>query len=349
MIRATTNGVLNTYRSNLMRSFITLNQARNTVLTQRNFNSYAEDPAGAAQAFQLRRSFLRTDSQISVSESVVRKFESAWSALESIVSDVDNGTTGSAWESVLKAANDPTGAGRNALGSQLTQLADSVVQSLNTQYGDSFIFAGADGLTVPFTWETVGGERTLCYRGVPVDTTDPDQLSQLEYLSSETKYVDIGLGLQEDGTGELIEASAFNASLPGINFLGYGVDNDGAPKNLVSIIQKLGSLLSNCDADGKWASTADGEEYTRLVTKLEAAADNLKIQHVEMDTKTGFLKDNQTRLESDAYTLNEQIMGIEQCDPALAISNFSWAQYCYNAALRMGNSILSQSLMDYLG
>ncbi len=41
MIRATTGGVLRGYRSNLMNSFITLNNARKTMLTQRNFNSYA--------------------------------------------------------------------------------------------------------------------------------------------------------------------------------------------------------------------------------------------------------------------------------------------------------------------
>ena len=346
MIRVTTNGLLNSYRYNLMKSTISRNEAMTTVLTQRNFNSYAEDPAAAAQAFQLRRSFLRTDSQITVSESVVRKFESAWSALDSIVADIDNGTTGSAWESVLEAANDPTGGGRNALGTQLTQLADNIVQSLNTRYGDSFIFAGADGLNVPFTWEEqADGSRALCYRGVAVDTGDLDQLNA---MANEKKYVDIGLGLQEDENGNLIESSAFNEALSGLNFLGYGVDDDGDPKNVVSIIQKMGSLLSNCDADGNWANAADGEEYMCLAQKLEAAADNLKTKHVEMDTQASFLKDNQTRLESDAYTLNEQIMGIEQCDPALAISNLSWAQYCYNAALRMGNSVLSQSLMDYL-
>ena len=50
MIRATTGGVLKSYRSNLMHSFIAQNKARTTVLTQRNFNSYAEDPAAASRA-----------------------------------------------------------------------------------------------------------------------------------------------------------------------------------------------------------------------------------------------------------------------------------------------------------
>ena len=42
---------------------------------------------------------------------------------------------------------------------------------MNGRYGDNFIFAGADGLKVPFTW---GEDGTLCYRGVPVDAAVPD-------------------------------------------------------------------------------------------------------------------------------------------------------------------------------
>lgn len=48
MIRSTTNGVLKSYRYNLQRSSYTLNKAMNTVLTGRNFDTYAADPATAA-------------------------------------------------------------------------------------------------------------------------------------------------------------------------------------------------------------------------------------------------------------------------------------------------------------
>ena len=63
MIRATTGGVMKTYRSNLMNSFINMNANRNTVLTQRTFNSFAEDPAAAAKAFRLRKSRMTVESQ----------------------------------------------------------------------------------------------------------------------------------------------------------------------------------------------------------------------------------------------------------------------------------------------
>ena len=34
--------------------------------------------------------------------------------------------------------------------------------------------------------------------------------------------------------------------------------------------------------------------------------------------------------------------------PAEAISNFMYDYYCYNAALKVGTQLLSQSLIDYM-
>ena len=54
-----------------------------------------------------------------------------------------------------------------------------------------------------------------------------------------------------------------------------------------------------------------------------------------------------TELDS-APQAQEQYSNIEDVNMADAITSFIWAEYCYNAALKVGNSILSQSLMDYL-
>lgn len=440
MIRSTTNGVLKSYRYNLQRSSYTLNKAMNTVLTGRNFDTYAADPATAARCFQMRRSFQRVNSQYSVSESVTRKYEQAWSALGSVVDDVNNQKTSSAYQDILHSINDPTASGRNSLGQSLTELAKGIVQTMNGRYGDNFIFAGADGLKVPFTW---GEDGTLCYRGIPVDAAVPDiamsngapltlndqgqydpagtnyllsggvktisvddyeaavkagnaptvlrdttgagqlvdadgnistteryylvldnsktiskadyeqaekDLASLDYLSKiEVKYADLGLGLQEDSkTGEVIGSSVFNVALQGINFLGYGVDADGDPKNIVSIISRMGQILLNCDATTGAFAEGERDEFQRLADKFEASAALLQDKHIELDTQADFLKSNQTQLESMAYTLEQQFLGIEDVDPAEAISQLSWAKYCYNTALKVGNSILSQSLMDYI-
>ena len=440
MIRSTTNGVLKSYRYNLQRSSYTLNKAMNTVLTGRNFDTYAADPATAARCFQMRRSFQRVNSQYSVSESVTRKYEQAWSALGSVVDDVNNQKTSSAYQDILHSINDPTASGRNSLGQSLTELAKGIVQTMNGRYGDNFIFAGADGLKVPFTW---GEDGTLCYRGIPVDAAVPDiamsngapltlndqgqydpagtnyllsggvktisvddyeaavkagnaptvlrdttgagqlvdadgnistteryylvldnsktiskadyeqaekDLASLDYLSkSEVKYADLGLGMQEDSkTGEVIGSSVFNVALHGINFLRYGVDADGDPKNNVSIISRMGQILLNCDATTGAFAEGERDEFQRLADKFEASAALLQDKHIELDTQAAFLKSNQTQLETMAHTLEQQFRGIEDVAAAEALSQLSWAKYCYNTALKVGNSILSQSLMDYI-
>lgn len=352
MIRSTTNGVLKGYRYNLQRSTYTLNKSRDTVITQRNFNSFAEDPAAAAQSFQLRRSYLRTESQHSVGESVVRKYDMAWDTLQAVIDDVSNQSSDSAYDAVVRAQSDSSGGGRNALGQSLCATAKSIVQTMNARYGDNFIFSGADGLNIPFTWETdANGNETLTYRGVSVEAkADTDELAALDYMvNKEVKYVDVGLGLEEDENGEVLSSSAANVALQGINFLGYGVDEQGDPKNLASILNRMGTILLNCDADsGAFKNGAEEEEFYRLAGKFDQASSLLIDKHVELDGQAEFLQSNQEQLESTAYTLQEQFLGIEDADLADAITAYSWAQYCYNAALKVGNSILSESLMDYL-
>lgn len=349
MIRSTTNGTLKTYRYNLQRSSYTKNKAQETVQTQRKFNSFAEDPAAAAKAFQLRRSLLRTDSQYNVGESVKHKYEVAWSTLESVVQDVNNRKSDSAFAMILQGKSDTIGSGAVALGQSMRTLATGIVQSMNCRYGENFVFAGADGLNVPFTWEGEGDDRKLCYRGIPVDTQDPKELEALKYMANERKNADLGFGMQEDENGNIIGSSVANVGLQGITFLGYGKDADGDPKNIVSIADRMGTLLRRCDPDsGDWASAADKEEFSRLAKKFEDAASQLTDKHTEMDTQAAFIKSNQKQLKANTGTLQEQFLSIEDVDLAEAITSYSWAQYCYNASLKVGNSILSQSLMDYM-
>ena len=185
---------------------------------------------------------------------------------------------------------------------------------------------------------------------MPVDaaagTADGDKL---EAMNQETSYVDIGSGLSEDANGELISSSAFNGALSGIDFVGYGVDDDGDPKNMVSVIMKLSDIFKRCDPDtGEWASAQDREDANRLTGKLKSGIDDITSKWTSLDGRTSYLSTTEDRLEQTASELNEQILGIEQVDLASAITDFSWAQYCYNAALKVGNSILSQSLIDYM-
>lgn len=341
--RITSNAMMKNYKSNLMKSTNVLYNSMTQVMTQRKFNSYAEDPAAATQAFQLRRSAWRTESQIENSQTVTHKFNTAYEAVDSIFETVTTITK----DETLRALNDPTGGGRKSLGILLDQRAEDLVQSLNAKYGDNFIFAGNDGENVPFSWDDATGQ--LLYRGVNVNAEEgTEDYEKLQQMMKETTYVDLGMGLQEDASGNIISTSAFNSALSGLSITGFGVDEEGLPNNVVSIVKELSDILGRCDEDGNWASTEDQERAVALQKKLDTSLGDITSQHTELSTKVSFLNTNEERLKSTADTLNTQIVGVENVDMADAITAMSYAQYCYNAALRVGTNILSQSLIDYM-
>lgn len=450
MIRATTGGVLKSYRANLMNSFISMNKSRDTVLSQRNFNSYAEDPAAAAKAFRLRKSRMTVDSQHSICSDTLKKYQTAYSCLQSMdeVLDTKNPSMNTIKEAVLKWLDDPKGDAREQLSKVLDQMSEILVQNMNQKYGDNFIFAGADGHNVPFEIK----DNKLYYRGVSVDAAVPDvmgdrdaegnlikplevdpitnlattggksyvkmdtsalvskddfdaaiaadpnaaqnylmtdsttvpptyqmfnekgepdpagtyyldmtkaetmtieeydaqklEAEKLEYLKNEKYYVDIGLGFQEDKNGNLIPSSGFNAALNGINFFGCGLDEDGDPKNIYSIVQRLTQLSDSVPEGGDCGGIYD--EFKRLVGKLETASSNFKTEFTNMAASTTKLENNEKLLEDNFYNLQEQYAALEDVDMVDSITSFIWAQYCYNAALKVGNNVLSESLMDYL-
>lgn len=544
MIRATTGGVLRSYRTNLMSSFIRDNAARNTVLSQRVFNSFAEDPAAAAKSFRLRKSRMEASSQLKICDDVYHKYQVGFQSLQTVSELIDTENSSSdvstLKDAALRMLNDPSGDARTQLNKVLDNLSDTIIQQMNQTYGDEFVFAGADGYNVPFTVEEVDGKKQLYYRGIPVDAAEPkltlnadkskvtvqiedkntgavsavdanedtylregvelmevsevpdverdgdgdpvtvygtdgnvyyvlkknppvsgmdaddfeaymtqfeadyvvnnpgatqeevqaavdeeratytetfefveplpenprsyyktedlilkdefdtidnsimkdengnaytvtvdgtpsylvkgqddcfvteseytkacSDAEKLEYLANEKRFVDIGLGFQEDENGKLIESSAFNECLSGLTYLGYGVDKDGDPKNIYSIVQRLKEIADSAPQEGLWPKEVY-DEFDSMVSKLEDASSEFKTQFTNQSAGTEKLKNNYDLLEDNVYNLKVQYSNLEDVNMADAISSFLWAEYCYNAALKVGNSILSQSLMDYL-
>lgn len=417
--RITTNMMMNTYRYNLMNSTNTLSDSVDKVQTKRNFNSYAEDPAAASQAFRLRRQWCQTSSQLDNTDATYSKFHTAWTNLGGIIKDLSdaNGRV-----SAIRGNSDTSGESRKALAQVLRETADSVVQSMNQKVGEQFIFAGNDGLNVPFTWNE--DHTKLYYRGVNVnaggvqkpttpeptgwgaiDTTkgtylpenmpsssaDPDKqawidyykdqadVKKLEIMNKEELPLDMGMGLKEIN-GVLVNGSAFDSALRGISFLNYGVDEKtGDPNSLPLVMRELADVFETWGENGQrylpeayrdksykeiqailedkdspeakeiieYHDAMQAKAY-RLMDKLNAAQAHTTEKYVELDAKSSFLQSNSSRLSTEVTNLNEQVLNVEQIDLADAITQLSWDQMCYNAALKIGTQLLSQSLIDYM-
>lgn len=221
----------------------------------------------------------------------------------------------------------------------------SMLLSLNATYGDEYVFGGSDAKNVPFTLEEVNGKQVLKYRGEDVTNGDP---KFLEELSKDSHFIDLGFGLDvtnvtppdKSGQYSIDPATAFNTSLPGINLVGYGQDADKDPKNMV--------LLAGMVADELEKEPFDYDRYKELVGKFEDGRNDLLSQVTILGTQTEFLTTTKERLENNKIQIAEDYDNVVNVDMAEAIMDFSWAQYVYNASLKVGNNILTPSFIDFM-
>ncbi len=369
MMRVTTRGTLYTYKSNLSGVTANLNSSIEQVLSGRNFSSFAEDPAGATRAFKIHSSANEINAQLSNIESATGKFQSAWSNMETVVDDLANefGTV-----PALQGLNGTNLDNLEYQAQSLRSGAEAIVQSLNAQYESDYIFAGADTQNPPFSIvEDAEGLSHLAYRGVmldadldldyvdadgntiPKDPADPTagnytNLEMLDKWNQESMHIDIGLGFAVDDNGDVLPDTAYNAAISGIEFLGYGLDADGNPKDVVSTMFRLADIFESYDetrAD-EWGGKFD--TANSLVTGFQTSQESMIEKHAELSADVKVLETSTKILEDTFESLNSERAYIEDVDLADAISELSWAQTIYNAALSMGNSVIPDTLFDYM-
>ncbi|MGC6172998.1 flagellin [Lacrimispora sp. 38-1] len=335
-MRITTNAIIRDYKTNLSTSINNLNISRTHVMTQRSFNSAAEDPASAARASQLHRKYYKNQDNLKMLEEVQSRQDGQEDSLRQ-VSDMVKTISKNYNIQALNGTNQ-TKEVRQSYASAIRQFQQSMVLSLNSSYEDTFLFAGSDGKNPPFELTSDG---TLNYRGIDVNAPKGSaDYEKLKTLSNENLYVDLGMGLSMDDFDQVVSSSAFNMSLPGINAIGYGVDDKGMSNNIIVMAGKL--------ADALEAETFDADQYRDLMVKFDTLNTSLSNQITELGVKSEFLTTTKDRLDNAEISIQEQMSSVEGVDMAEAITNYSWDQYAYNAALKVGTSILSSSFIDFM-
>jgi flagellar hook-associated protein 3 FlgL len=335
-MRITTSAILRNYKNNLSTTINTLNNSRTKVMTQRSFNSVAENPGAAARASQLHRKYYKTQDNLSMLNDVQSRQDGQEDSLRQI-NDMLKTINKDYGIQALSGTNQEKDT-RLGYASALKEFQKSMVLSLNSTYEDTFLFAGSDGKNPPFVLSEDG---TLTYRNINVDVAKGTaDHKELDKLSNEKLFVDLGLGLSLDENNKVVPSSAFNMSLPGINAVGYGKDDDGMSNNVIALTGQMANLLS--------AETFDAQEYQKLSSKFEKVSSGILNQITELGVKSEFLTTTKDRLENADISLQEQMQNVEGIDLAKALTDYSWNQYAYNAALKVGTSILSASFIDFM-
>lgn len=348
MTRITTGMIQRNYKNNLTSNMGGLEAARKQVETGRRFEYSYEDPTAAAKAAILEKRYARVKDYISNAEDI-----QDWQNTQEDAAMAISGYATTIIKNYTIAGSNGTNdlESRMAYATAIEQLQESMVTALNAKYGETFVLAGNAGKQPPFTLEEAKdaagnslGYKELYYRGTAVD-----DLKENEPWFNEHSYIDLGFGL-EIKSDEVTSSSAFDSALPGAKLVGYGLADveledgtivTGVSKNLVNLAGQLAKELKNPDFEVN-------DEFRAKWSQFEETANDLRDHVSILGTKTKLLESTLERLENEKLNIETQFDSTVNIEPAEAIMNYSWANYAYNSALKVGTSIITPSLLDFI-
>ena len=216
--------------------------------------------------------------------------------------------------------------------------------ALQNQLDNAFTAAGIGTAGMDFSKITVSGNASATVKtsefvsGNMVKSTISN-IVDLDALANEKIYVDLGLGLNVNNNNVQAQ-SAFNISMPGIAYLGYGTNADGTPKNIYSLLGKIADQLESggfsMDNVKPYLNAFDDSQQ-QLLTKI-----------TDIGARTDTLEYTQKRLENMEDSLLAKIDKVEYENPVDAIMDYKMQQYTYTAALQIGTNILQPTFLDFM-
>lgn len=363
--RMTTRMMMTSYKAQLNYKMADVSAKAEAVQNERKYQRDSDDTVSSTRAYQYRRETARNEMYLENTKTMASLLDTR----EGVVQDLSD-MAKTVRSDILGAITGTSSLeSRTAYAQQLWEMQDQAIQFLNTSYGNQFLFGGISTKKVPYEIK----DKTVHYRGVPVDgltkekmsqyqnlksmdanALTPDQqteldklqkeldanLGKLEEFQKETQFVDLGFGLAINGD-EINPNSVYNMASNGITFLGYGTDkDDGRSMNFVQLIGDL--------ADAIVEDPIDQDYIKQLTDNFKEAETSLVMELTELGSQMNFMETNQTRIEDVLKNLAEKTNSAEFIPEAEAITNFEQAQYAYRASLQIGSQILTMSFLDYM-
>ena len=281
-MRITTIMIVRNYQSSLYDNLGGLELARKQVDTRMRIQSAYEDPGAAANAAVLKSRYTRTEDYLNNLSSVDKWLNEQDSEIAREVSNIAKDIANKySVEAITETMDD---VGRDTYAELLRNLQNTMVQFMNSKFGDTFVLGGNAG-TEQAPFELSADGTTLLYRGVNVN--DPANQAELERLAAETSYVDIGYGLSFDAANtNIVPSTAMNAALPGISAIGYGQTN-GTSNNMILLVGQMAEVLE--------ADTFDRDAYETLWTRFQEGASTLRDTITQIGTKTDMIENTTSR------------------------------------------------------
>ena len=268
----------------------------------------------------------------------------------------------------------------------LLQKQQSMVNDLNAQYQNNYIFGGSDTTTPPFTLSADGRELTFSHtfagddsatkmvmtltqqtdgtyqyefsgtKGNPPANMDSDEtLDNIVKAMRETGYMDVGYGnisepdtLLDTNTGGLNLITGLSAGA--MNAMSDSQAKDEVIKRLNnSPVALVGKAVIASD---NYIGGGSREDFSSaLGTVMDTMTDtehSVSTVYSDLGNKYSLLESTEEKLTTIKLALTEQYKEKLGADPYEAITEMFSYQQSYYAALRVGSNMMSSSLFDFV-
>ncbi len=316
------------FYSNYSTSLSNLNRLMEQNTNYRSFSRVSDNPAAAAKAFMVRNQLARNEmytTNLQNANNILTTAESsARGAAESIKL---------AAKTLIGAVNGTNETNREVLALQFESYRDEIIKNMNNSYADRYLFCSGTTDGAPFKMN--GGQ--LEYNGVDLATvTDP----AVDLPFNEDIYIDIGIGLTINATGEVDPQTALKISTSGVKMLGYGLDADGLENNVCNALTKIAELMR--------APTFDSDTARKYIDKLNGMHSDILVEISGIGNRVNYIESNIERLADETFTLTESQNALEFVDPAAAITALKTEETAYKTLLQIGPRLMQNTLFDYL-
>ena len=334
-MRITNNMITTKYIRSLGKLSYDLDRLNTQVASGRSFMKSSENTSAAVKAYQVRRDLSKTESyqlNIDHAETFLTGTESSLFHMNELVQTAQerisvgmNGTT--------------TQSERKIVATEIRNLQDQLLQTLNANSSDVYLFGGTNTDSQPF--EVSNGK--LLYNTLDLDTIVPGS-AQETALRSDSLYIDIGLNARFDSlTGQTDKSTVFEYSISGIQITGSGTTSINGNETSNNLYNLLGEIAEEFESNT--FSTSRMKDLSAHFGDVSSSVINTM---TIVGSKTSYLEFMTERMETRTLNLQENQLALEAADPAESIIHFESQKMAYTAALKMGTSIIQPSIFDYM-
>ena len=370
MVTRITNTMLsNTLLSNLNLNLNRMDKLQNQMSTGRKYGHISDDPSALIYGQAARNKLAR----LSHYQATVETAQSWLTQAETGLMEV-NKVIGAVYEELVSAGSVKTPSDKQNLAMVVKQLQDHYVDTLNTAFGDRFVFGGYNtpgdwetsqpAIVKPFTIKDVYNddptsptfgrwEPKLHYNGHNISTMfdgmsttdfygDPmsNDHAMLQKLMGDVIHFDVGPGISMPVTQNGIDVVFFITK-----------DEAGNPivRNTWDLLQEVYLAINgdpgNTETGGEPLGT---DELTKLIGLVQGAQNHVLTRVAEIGGRQRRLELLEARYEGDNLNYEKMRSDAEDADMAEVIMYLKMAETVYQAALSAGARIIQPTLMDFL-